>query len=196
MWLERISGGGVDLIDLQDAKDYLRITGTEADDDVAAAVAAASAYLDVDDDGFGGLGFPLVSQQWVLRGKSFGAQVLRLPFARIMSVDEIRFMPPSGQSETVAVENYQLVKRGREWCVTLLAGCRWPQVADRPDAVEVRFTSGWSSVEFVPRDIKAAARLLVEFYFETRALSDGPDIPARVSAAVDSLTQRYRRFAA
>ena len=61
MWLERISGGGVDLIDLQDTKDYLRLLGDETDTEVAAAISAASDFLDVDEDGFGGLGFPLVS---------------------------------------------------------------------------------------------------------------------------------------
>ena len=61
MWLERISGGGVDLIDLQDAKDYLRLLGDETDTEVAAAISASSDFLDVDEDGFGGLGFPLVA---------------------------------------------------------------------------------------------------------------------------------------
>lgn len=195
MWLERISGGGVDLIDLQDAKDYLRLLGDETDTEVAAAISASSDFLDVDEDGFGGLGFPLVAQQWALKSASFGTGGLRLPFARIASVDEVRYMAADGHPSTVSPQDYLVVKCGRGWRIELLAGKCWPEAADRPDAVEVRFTSGWPSAELVPGDIKQAARVLVGFYFETRTFSEKQDIPAQVSSAVDNLTRRYRRFA-
>lgn len=195
MWLERISGGGDDLIDLQDAKDYLRILVADFDDDLSAAVASASTALDVDEDGFGGLGFPLVSQQWAQKGTVFSAKMLRLPFSRIASVDEIRFTSPDGLSGIVPMQDYQLVKNGREWRVFLHSGKRWPILANRPDAVDVRFTVGWPDVASVPADIKAAARLLTKFFFESGADSDERDFPDEIARGVDHLTARYRRFA-
>lgn len=195
MWLERISGGGADLIELQDAKDYLRILSDETDGEVEAAISTASAFLDVDEDGFGGLGFPLVAQQWAMKGTSFGAQVLRMPFARIESVDEIRFTGPDGQTGTVAPQNYQLVKCGREWRVVLLSGSSWPQVADRPDAVEVRFTSGWPDVASVPGDIIDAAKVLMAHFFHCRGASAEDGVTDEIMRGVDRLTARYRRFA-
>ncbi len=193
MWLERISGGGADLIELQDAKDYLRIMVPDFDDDLSAAVASASAALDVDEDGFGALGFPLLSQQWAQKGPVFNVQMLRLPFSRIASVDEIRFTSPDGQSGIVEAADYHLTKSGREWRVSLLSGARWPELADRPDAVDVRFTVGWLDAASVPADIKAAARLLTKFFFESGADSD--DLPDEIARGVDRLTARYRRFA-
>lgn len=194
MWLERISGGGIDLIDLQDAKDYLRILGDETDSEVGASVAMASAFLDVDEDGFGGLGFPLVAQQWALKGSSFSADVLRMPFSRVATVDEIRFTSSDGQSGIVSPADYQLVKQGREWRVVLLSGKRWPALNVQLDAVEVRFTAGWPDVSTVPADIKSAARLLIGCFFGSRELSES-EVPENVLKAVASLTGRYRRFA-
>ena len=162
MWLERISGGGADLIELQDAKDYLCILVPDFDDDLSLAVASASAALDVDEDGFGGLGFPLVSQQWAQKGAGFSDQMLRLPFSRITSLDQILFTSPDGQSGVVGTDDYQLIKCGREWRVCLASGAQWPELADRPDAVDLRFSVGWPDAASVPADIKAAARLLTK----------------------------------
>lgn len=195
MWLERISGGGANLIELQDAKDYLRILVSDFDDDLSAAVASASAALDVDEDGFGGLGFPLVSQQWVQKGACFSATMLRLPFSRIASVDEIRFRLPDGQSGIVGATDYHLIKNGREWRVRLRSGARWPELDDRPDAVELRFSVGWPDAASVPDDIKAAARLLTKFFFEAGAETDAHDLPDDIARGVNRLTARYRRFA-
>ena len=195
MWLERISGGSADLIELQDAKDYLRILVPDFDDDLSAAIASASAALDVDEDGFGGLGFPLVSQQWAQKGAAFSAQMLRLPFSRIASVDEIRFTSPTGQSGIVSASDYHLSKSGREWRVCLRSGVPWPELDDRPDAVDLRFSVGWPDAASVPADIKAAARLLTKFFFESGAESDERDLPDEIARGVDRLTARYRRFA-
>ena len=104
-------------------------------------------------------------------------------------------MAADGHPRTVSSQDYLLVKCGRGWRIELLAGKCWPEAADRPDAIEVRFTSGWPSAELVPGDIKQAARVLVGFYFDTRMFSEKQDIPAQVSSAVDNLTRRYRRFA-
>jgi len=194
MWLERVSGGAEDLIDLQDAKDYLRILVPDFDDDLSAAIASASASLDVDEDGFGGLGFPLVSQKWVQKGTNFSTQMLRLPFSRIASVDQIRFTSPGGKSGIVGATDYHLTKSGREWRVSLRSGACWPELDDLPDAVELHFSAGWPDASLVPADIKAAARLLVKFFFESGTESGARDLPDEIARGVDGLTSRYRRF--
>lgn len=194
MWLERISGGGVPLVSTSDAKTYLRILSDETDAEVDAAVESASSFLDVDDDGFGGLGFPVVSQQWSAKASAFPAQLLRLPFSRIASVDEIRFVSSTGQSETVAAQDYQLVKCGREWRIALASGASWPVLASCPDAVDIRFTAGWPDVASVPGDIIDASKLLMAHFFHFRGANADKGISEEVMRAVDRLTARYRRF--
>lgn len=200
MWLERLSGGNQPLITLADAKDKLRIIAPEGEDpeldaEITRAIGAASAHLDVDEDGFGGLGFPLVAQQWVRKGAEFSAQFLRLPFARIRSVDALRCLTAEGTSVTVAPQQYVLAGQGRSRRIALLSGRCWPVPADRPDAVEVVFTAGFETVEAVPEDIKAAVRELVVFYYDHPLAEAESGIPEQVARGVDHLTRKYRAFA-
>lgn len=200
MWLERLTGGATDLITLADAKDKLRIISPEGEDpeldaEIARVIASASAALDVDQDGFGGLGFPLVSQKWCRRGAAFDERFLQLPFARILSVDEIRYLDATGAEVVVPAESYALVGRGRMRQVAQISGALWPAVADRPDAVTLTFTAGFESLEAVPEDLKAAARELVKFYYDHPLADAATGIPEQVQRGVDRLTRRYRAFA-
>lgn len=199
-WLERLSGGTVPLITLSDAKDKLRIISPDGDDpeldaEITRAIAAASTVLDVDEDGFGGLGFPLVSQQWVRKGSCFGDRFLRLPFARIRSVDGIGYLAPDGTEAAVPAGDYVVVGRGRMRQVVLLPGKSWPELADRPDAVSIEFSAGFETVGSVPEDIKNAARELVKFYYDYPLAEAANGIPEQVQEGVDRLTRRYRAFA-
>ncbi|MBC7154496.1 MAG: hypothetical protein H5U19_07795 [Rhodobacteraceae bacterium] len=196
MWLERLSGGGVDLVSLGSAKDHLRIIGNETDAEVEAAISAASVHLDVDADGFGGLGFPIVAQQWSSKAAGFTPRLLRLPFSRVTEVTEIRYIAPDGTPGTVPSADYLLIRRGRDALVELLPGKAWPNLIDRPDAVDLRFTAGFPDLVSVPDDIIQAAKELITYYFFSRG-GDGPDgISEEVARCVDRLTRRYRRFAA
>lgn len=196
MWLERISGGGVDLVDLAAAKAHLRILSDETDAEVQAAISAASIHLDVDADGFGGLGFPLVAQQWSSKSAGFVPSVLRLPFARVTAVTEIRYTAPDGTPGVVPATDYLLTRRGRDAVVTLLPGKAWPNLIDRPDAVDLRFTAGFVDVASVPDDIVEAAKQMVSFYFHNRGADATDGVSEEVARCVDRLTMRYRRFAA
>ncbi|MDO6755383.1 hypothetical protein Q4598_04000 [Phaeobacter inhibens] len=200
MWLERLTGGAVDLITLADAKDKLRIISPEGEDpeldaEILRAIASASAALDVDQDGFGGLGFPLVSQTWVRKGACFGDQFLCLPFVRIRSVEALSYQTVAGSVATIPAERYALVGRGRLRQLVAVGGHSWPLAADRPDAVSLEFTAGFASVDEVPEDLKAAARELVKFYYDHPLADAAKGIPEQVQRGVDRLTERYRAFA-
>ncbi|WP_197919317.1 head-tail connector protein [Thiosulfatihalobacter marinus] len=195
MWLERISGGGDDLIDLAAAKAHLRLLGDDFDSEVSAAIKVASAHLDVDADGFGGLGFPLVDQQWSVKAAAFTSQVLRLPFARVTAVDEIRYTDPDGTAQVVPSSDYLLTRRGRDCVVVLLSGKVWPALIDRPDAVDIRFSAGFADVDSLPRDIVEAAKQLTAFHFENRDGAVDESAREGISICVDRLTLRYRKFA-
>lgn len=195
MWLERISGGGVDLIDFATAKAHLRILHDDNDAEIMAAISAASDYLDVDDSGFGGLGFPLVSQQWSSKARGFLPSVLRLPFGRVTAVTEFRYFRIDGVSAVLGPSSYQLVRQGRDAVVVISPGSALPRVADRPDAVDIRFTAGFANVAEVPGDIIAAALQLVGFFFNNRGADSTGGVSDEITRCVHHLTRRYRRFA-
>lgn len=196
MWLERISGGGAGLVGLDAAKAHLRILSYETDDEVQAAIAAASAYLDVDGDGFGGLGFPMVAQTWSSKARCFSPSLLRLPFARVTAVSEIRYTAPDGTPGVVPSVDYMMTRAARATVVTLLPGKSWPNLIDRPDAVDLRFAAGFANVAAVPGDIVEAAKQLISFYFHNRGADASRGVSEEVAQCVDRLTVRYRRFAA
>ncbi|MBY6113298.1 phage gp6-like head-tail connector protein [Mameliella alba] len=195
MWLERQTGGGVQLIDLADARDHLRIIETDFDAEIDRVRAASSAVLDVDAEGFGGLGFPLVASQFIAKAGCFSPEVLRLPFPRVTAVDAIKYVAPDGSVGTVDPATYMLARDGRRVRVHLLAGNAWPALADRPDAVRLTFTAGWPDVASVPEDIKAAARMLIGHFFENRMAATGEYIPHDIAIGIDDLTRRYRLWA-
>lgn len=200
MWLERLSGGAQPLITLADAKDKLRIISPagedpELDNEISRAIAAATAALDVDPDGFGGLGFPLVSQRWVRKGANFGDRFLKLPFVRITSIEAVRYHALGGGEEVISSQHYVMAGRGRARQLAPVGGFTWPSVEERPDAVSLEFTAGYATVEAVPEDLKAAVRELVKFYYDHPLADAAIGVPEQVQRGVDRLTSRYRAFA-
>lgn len=197
MWLERVSGGDPDLIDLADAKAHLRLIDVDGEftEEVQRAIDAAVAFLNVDEDGMGGMGFPLVSETWITRAASFSDEVLRLPFSRVQSVTAVAYTPSSGGAKQVVDPSiYQVTKVGRATVIRLKSGESWPDVATAPDAVEIEFVAGYADTASVPDDIKAAARLLVGHFFENRLAENIGTITSETKIGVDRLTNRYRRF--
>lgn len=195
MWLERLERSAADIIDLNDAKKHLREIDDEFQLDIERAIAAAGAYLDVDDDGFGGLGFPLLSQKWSSKASRFQPTVLRLPFGRITEVNEIQYFDQEGVSRAIPSSDYTLTKRGRAFVIEARTGFSWPSVSERPDAVSVVFTAGYRDVGQVPDDIKAAARLLIGHFFGNRSATEGEKVPQEIELGVERLICRYRSFA-
>lgn len=193
MWVTRRTGGAPDLIDLDDARAHVRQIETDFDAEISRAIRAASAVLDVDADGFGGLGFPLVSSGWSLIGAGPPVLPVRLPFRRVASVDEIRvWAPGASAAEVWPATDWASWRDGRETLVGPMAGKSWPDLEARPDALEIRFTAGWATVADVPEDIKEACRLLVGHFFENRAAAVAVDVPREIALGVEALTARYR----
>lgn len=197
MWLERISGGDDELVSRDAVKTYLRILSDEAEvvAEIDAATKAASAHLNVDDDGFGGLGFPLVAQVWSSKSASFCEDVLRLPFGRVSAITAINYYDESGVQQVVPSGSYMLARRGRTSVVVLLDGFSWPKTAKRPDAVDVRFSAGYETVADLPSDLVDALLLLASFRYHNRGVDLVKGLSEDVERTVESLTGRYRRYA-
>lgn len=195
MWLERLSINSTALLDVADARDHLRIIGTESDAEIIRAIEAARSVLDVDADGFGGLGFPLLSQQWRMKLPAFPGCDIRLPLRGVTTIDGIGYVDAQGGAQTLPIVNVHHFQRRRHHYLRAISGATWPQTIDRPDAVWIDFTAGYADVASIPADILAAARLLVTHFFENRnAVVEG--VSTELQMGVDRLTSRYRLFGA
>lgn len=195
MWLKRVSGGNLPLMDLQTAKVHLRILDDDSFDvEIDDLVLSVTAQLDVDDAGQGGLAFPLGLQVWGMFQAKFPAGQIDLPFSGIEKITSVKYWDTAGQQQTLAADQYILAGSGGARCLVPLSGVYWPSVADRPDAVEITFEAGHATMELVPNDIKRAAKLLIGHYFENHSEVVVGTVSVKIQAGVDSLLQRYRRY--
>lgn len=195
MWLERVSGGDQPIMDLAEAKVHLRILDEVAfDDEINDAVKAATAYLDVDDAGQGGLSFPLGRQRWDMFQSNFPACHIDLPFDRVSSVVSVKYWDQSGVEQTLTADKYALVGNGSARFLTPSSGNSWPAVADRPDAVKVTFEAGHATMDTIPSDVRRAAKFLLGHYYENHSAVVVGTVSVQVQLGVDRLVSRYRRY--
>ena len=151
----------------------------DADDTlIEALIKTARQHLDGPD---GWLGRALVQQTWDMRLDGFplissGGEI-RIPLAPLISVDQITYRDPDGQTQTLASSVYQVVDGGSQRAfVTLEPNQAWPGTQDRHDAVTVRFTAGYAPSEDSPPDyganvpfpIKAALMILAADMYANR----------------------------
>lgn len=103
-------------------------------------------------------------------------QAIYLPFAPLVAVQEIRHyageddaysppvdrwqvLPAADYTATTAMEPAYVVPRGRR---------SWPQAAQHPEAVQVRYTAGYGGPADVPGDYVAATKLILGHLYEHR----------------------------
>lgn len=195
MQLTRIDRDDTRPVSLEAAKRYLRILSNDFDLEVEAALDAAVQTIDLDDDGFGGLDFPLMRQTWAMELSGFPG-VIALPFQRVSEIVSISYFPADGETQTLAPELYHLVKNvRREWRVVLANGGAWPSVAIRPDAVRVEFRAGFETPADIPADLKQAILFLLGHYYENRSAVITGTIAQELPMAVNSILAKYRRIA-
>lgn len=89
-----------------------------------------------------------------------------LPMPPVRSIVSVSYIDTDGNTQTLDAANYELFEDDLVPFIFPLVD--WPtNVADRPDAVKVRYMSG-DEPDDVPEDIKQAIRLLVGSAFELR----------------------------
>lgn len=195
MWLERVTGSAEELIDLASAKRYLRVLTDETDQEIQDAISAAVAFLDVDQDGYGGLGFPLISQEWDLKIGSFCPAAQRLPFSLVRGVTSVTYIDAQGTSQLLPASEYSLLKSGRSWLVQWSSAVTPVVQEGRADAVVIRFVSGWADLAAVPHDVQNIAKVLMSHFFHSRGSDADTEMDGKIIKAVDRITARYQRFA-
>lgn len=161
MTLTRITSPATGVIDLQEAREHLRVTSNEEDALIAEYVATASAYLDARD---GILGEALVTQTW--RYALDYPQEVTLPLGPVQSITAIRYLDETGAEQTYSAANYRLVD-GR---VELVDGAVWPLVASRGDAFWIDFVAGYGAASSVPLPARHAALMMVGELYQAREM--------------------------
>lgn len=195
MWthLKRVTAPPVNPITLNEAKDWLRVDGTEQDLMISTAIDAAVSFL----DGPHGIGIALVEQKWDLFLDRFPVTI-EIPLTPVQSVDEITYVDRDGNTQTLDTSVYKVSTNQRPAIVERAFGESWPVTRLEADAVKIRFTAGYapssgSPTDYtvnVPADLKAALKWLVTHMYEhpSPISNEGPEV---LPFALQSIINRY-----
>lgn len=176
------------LVDRAAAKTHLRILHTSEDAEIDALLIAAHAYAET----LTGSAFRRAT--WELALPAFPVAEIRLPYPPLVSVSSITYRDSGGTSQTLDAGAYIVAKR--RGCGRVVPVSSWPLTAAHPEAVVVRFVSGYAAADALDlaeaRQAQHAIKLLVGHWYANReAFGDGKGAGAPPPHSVESLLSRY-----
>lgn len=143
----------------------------------------------------------LVTQTWQLTIDGDWPEVLELgecidrivlPRPPVASVSSVQYVDLSGNTQTLAADQYVLSKRDTgQWSIDPAYGVIWPDVRDKPATITVTFVCGTASGS-VPAAIRAGMLLLIGHLYENREAVNVGNIVTALPLAVDYLWSPYR----
>jgi uncharacterized phiE125 gp8 family phage protein len=121
-------------------------------------------------------GRALLTQTWRMAadvwptGDGMRWRTITLDRTPLASVTSVKYWPAGGSAQTTLSADMYTVQTGAEpGRLFLNYGEDWPDIEERPDAVEVNFTAGHTSCATVPATLRHATRLLVSHLYDQRA---------------------------
>lgn len=193
MRFERAVAPAVPLLTTDEAKRYLRVTHTDADNDaeIDALILAVEAAMSGPD---GLAGVALINQDWDFWTKLPSADdaVIRIPFYPAVTLVEVSYLDADGVTQTMDVADLVLRAMPRQTEVTPVAA--WPAMADRPDALRIRITYGHgTAVTDVPQSALLAAKLLLAHYYTNRGIvgGRGEEMPMGVASLLGPVRRQF-----
>ena len=150
-------------VTLTEAKEHLRVTGTDEDDYITALIVAARQNIDGYD---GWLGRAIMTQTWDMKIDGWEWPI-KIPLPPLQSVTSVKYLDSSGVEQTLATDQYRVLSGlpseiHPEYSVT------WPLLRSVPANVTVRFVAGYANAAAVPQPIKTAMHLMIGTWFENR----------------------------
>lgn len=104
--------------------------------------------------------------------------VIRLPKGPTQAVTSVKYYDTGGVLRTIDSADYVVANSGMYGRIHLAEGEQWPELADRPAAIEVIFVAGYGAASAVPADIKGAMRQAVAYCYQQRENADQDVIDA------------------
>jgi uncharacterized phiE125 gp8 family phage protein len=193
MALELVTGPVREPVTLDEAKAHLRLEIPDDDGLLAGYLIAAREYIE------GQTKRDLVTKTWdytidygwPVRGSEIGwRQFIRLPINPIQSVTSVAYVDEAGVTQTLDPSKYIVASRTSYSFITPAYDTTWNTTRRVPDAVTVRFVSGYTEC---PQDLKAALMLLAGHFYENRESVSGKamhEVPLSVEAMIAPYTDR------
>lgn len=160
----------VEPLELQEAKDWARITETEDDELVTGLVRAARAHVEQLS------GRALITQTWdlYLDAWPYGCEGYQIdvPKPPLQSVTFIKYLDAAGVLQTLASSEYTVDNKSEPGRIVPAYGKSWPSTRYEPNAVQVRFVAGYGTdpTDIDPKapELRQAVGVLVATMYEQR----------------------------
>lgn len=146
-----------DLLDVEEYAEDSLITGW-----IAAARAVAEHYT----------GRSLATQTLEMAMDCFPEAGFDLDMPPVVSITSIVYTDLNGAEQTVSPLLYRLSTYGNARRVELAYDAEWPETRDEPEAVRVRYVTGYATT---PPAVKSALKLMVGWFNEHRGSEMDPD---------------------
>lgn len=131
-------------------------------------------------------------------GRAFAAQTLEmaldafpdcnadwidLDMPPVASVTSVKYTDTAGVEQTMSTSDYALSVYGESRRIALAYNVSWPLTQDIPDAVRIRFVTGYTTL---PKAAKQGLLLVIGHYYEQRGPS-ADNVPAGALALLDTV---------
>lgn len=149
-------------VNVDEVKKHLRITGTDDDVYLQSLIYAAQQRIEEE------YGFALNAATWEAYLDKFPEgtiEIYRYPVATITSV---KYTDTNSATQTVSSDNYSTDLTGMPARIIPDNSYDWPEVEETANAVQIRFTTGFTSPETIPADIKHALLLIIGYWYLNR----------------------------
>lgn len=187
MSLTLVTAPTTEPLTLQQAKNHLRLDHDEDDSLLRNLITTAKAYVE------GQTHRALITQTWdyaIDYGWPYGAhgRSIRLPLNPVASITSISYVDSSGNSQTLAADQYTATTRQHGSFIVPAYDVSWPDVRCVPDAITVRFVAG--EADCAPQ-LRQAVTILVTHLYENREAVRSRDI-VPTPYALEALLSPYR----
>lgn len=176
-------------LDLDRAKEFLRVDGTDDDDTIADAIASAVGHIEAY------TATRMLTQTVALRAGCFD-NLASLPIGPVRSIVSIVYLDPLGAQQTLDPTKYELFGAGLDRGIRPSINMIWPSTRHVSDAVLVTAVVGYGAEADIPTPVMRAILLLVGDYYLSRedTILQRGVTPATLPNGVDANLCNHRIF--
>lgn len=184
MALKLITAPSAEPVTLAEAKTHLRVFDNDDDALIGALIQAAREACEHE------IGRALITQTWEKVLDLF-PEGIALPYPPVQSIASIKYIDGDGTLRTMDAADYYLDSHAEPAWLVPAYGATWPSTRDEPNAVRVRFVSGYGADgTFVPEVLRQWILLQVGHWYATREAAS--ERVLEKTPFVDRLLDRYR----
>lgn len=171
----------------EEAMAYLRVDDADEKANIEALITVARGMI----EDF--TGRALLTQTWKLVLDEWPGDTIELARSPLASVTSVKYYPASGAAQaTLSAATYHALTGPTPGQIVLKDEETWPDLAARPDAVEVIFVAGNTSTEAVPAVLRHAVLFAVSHLYENRTPVNIGNIVNELPFSLKHMLESYR----